>query len=84
MKLINIAGGTASCSEDCDQRGEDMPTRKFNFGDRVEGNDSRGSFCGRKGSVMGYNKGEYCIKFDDGREEWVPPGWLKHSSDLNP
>lgn len=62
-----------------------MPTRKFNFGDRVEGNDRKGSFWGRKGIVVAYEaRGQYWVKFNDGSTECVDTGWLNHASHLNP
>jgi hypothetical protein len=51
---------------------------KFNKGDRVIGNDKKASFRDRKGTIVNYEPRthEYLVRFDDGRNEYVNPGWL--------
>jgi hypothetical protein len=55
--------------------------RKFRDGMRVigkEGDEGKGSFRGRKGTVAGYVVGSgYLVKFDDGRDEYVYAHWLE-------
>jgi hypothetical protein len=55
-----------------------MGRRKFNIGDRVVGNNKRGSFWERKGTIIGYEPRthEYIVRFDDGLKEYVTPTWL--------
>lgn len=55
-----------------------MGRRKFNIGDKVIGNDKKGSFAERKGMIIGYNKmtHEYQVRFDNGEIEYVNSGWL--------
>jgi len=55
-----------------------MGRRKFNIGDRIIGNDKKASFRDRRGTVVEYwvLTGEYLVRFDDGRDEYVNPGWL--------
>jgi site-specific DNA-methyltransferase (adenine-specific) len=55
-----------------------MGGQKFNAGDRVIGNDKKASFRERPGAVIGYHRptNEYLVHFDDGREEYVNPGWI--------
>jgi hypothetical protein len=54
---------------------------RFSFkpGERVRGSDRKASFRGRQGTVVKYGpgKGEYLVKFDDGREEYVNTEWLE-------
>ena len=50
---------------------------KFNNGDKVIGNDKKGAFWGRKGTVVDYEKsGQYWVNFDDGAKEVVNSGWI--------
>lgn len=53
--------------------------RKFEIGSRVQGNDVRASFSTRPGTVLEYHDGthEYLVRFDDGRDEYVPAHWLE-------
>ena len=55
-----------------------MGRRKFNIGDRVIGNDKRGSFAGRKGTIVGYIReySQYQVLFDDGLTETVYSWWI--------
>jgi hypothetical protein len=57
-----------------------MGKLKFNMGDKVVGNDKKASFRERKGTVIGYEPKthEYLVRFDDDKEEYVNPAWLKH------
>jgi hypothetical protein len=51
--------------------------RKFKSGDRVIGNEKKGSFRGRKGTIVNYEpQGQYWVRFDDGRTECVDTGWI--------
>jgi len=51
---------------------------KFYAGDRVVGNDKRADYRECRGTVVKYGpgKGEYLVRFDDGREEYVNTEWL--------
>ena len=54
-----------------------MAERKFRAGDRVVGNDRKGSFWGRSGKVLDYIKpSQYWVRFDDGKVEAVDSSWL--------
>ena len=55
-----------------------MGRKKFDIGSRVIGNDKKASFKDRRGTVVKYwtPTGEYLIRFDDGRDEYVNPRWL--------
>ena len=51
---------------------------KFCPRDRVAGNDERADYRQCRGTVIKYGpgKGEYLVRFDDGREEYVNTEWL--------
>ena len=51
----------------------------FNPGQRVIGNDKKAAFRQREGTVVSYGpgRGEYLVRFDDGREEYVNTQWLE-------
>ena len=51
---------------------------KFYSGDRVVGNDKRADYREYQGTVVKYGpgKGEYLVRFDDGREEYINTEWL--------
>lgn len=53
-----------------------MTRTKFNIGDKVIGNDKKASFRERKGIVVSYLKGQYEVRFEDGRIEFVDSDWL--------
>jgi hypothetical protein len=55
-----------------------MGRRKFNVGDRVIGNDKKGSFWGRKGRIVGYIQeySQYQVLFDNGLTEVVYSWWI--------
>lgn len=55
-----------------------MGRRKFEIGDRVIGNDKKGSFAGRKGTIVGYIQeySQYQVLFDDGVTETVYSRWI--------
>lgn len=55
-----------------------MGRRKFNIGDRVIGNDQKGSFADRKGTIVRYIQeySQYQVRFDDGRTETVYSWWI--------
>lgn len=52
---------------------------KFYPGDRVIGNDKRADYRQCRGTAIKYGpgKGEYLVRFDDGREEYVNTEWLE-------
>ena len=51
----------------------------FHPGDRVKGNDKKADYRGDLGTVVKYGpgKGEYLVRFDDGREEYINTEWLE-------
>jgi len=55
--------------------------RKFSNGARVkgiEGDEGKGSFRGRAGTVLDYLSGSgYLVRFDDGRDEYAYAHWLE-------
>jgi hypothetical protein len=55
-----------------------MAKLKFSPGDRIRGNETRGSFWSRTGTVRKKipGKSEYWVMFDDGLEECVPSSWI--------
>jgi hypothetical protein len=55
-----------------------MGRLKFNTGDRIIGNDKKGSYWGRRGVIISYgpHKGEYLVHFDNGEDEYVNTEWL--------
>lgn len=53
-----------------------MARTKFNIGDKVIGNDKKASFRERKGVVVSYLKGQYKVRFEDDRTEYVDSEWL--------
>jgi len=55
-----------------------MGRRKFKIGDRVIGNNKKGSFAGRKGTIIGYVReySQYEVRFDDGRIETAYSWWV--------
>ena len=55
-----------------------MGRRKFKIGDRVIGNDKKGSFVDRKGTIVRYipEYSQYQVLFDDGRTETVYSWWI--------
>ena len=52
---------------------------KFYPGERVIGNDKKAAYRERRGTVVKYGpgKGEYLVRFDEGREEYVNAEWLE-------
>ncbi len=53
-----------------------MARTKFSIADKVIGNDKKASFRERKGVVVSYLKGQYEVRFEDGRTEYVNSNWL--------
>ncbi len=55
-----------------------MGRRKFKIGDRVIGNDKKGSFADRKGTIISYigEYSQYQVRFDDGKTETVYSWWI--------
>ena len=51
---------------------------KFTPGDRVIGNERKGSYWERPGTVLehGPGKSEYWVAFDDGQRECVVSSWI--------
>jgi hypothetical protein len=51
----------------------------FHPGQRVIGNDKKAAYRQREGTVVKYGpgKGEYLVRFDDGREEYINTEWLE-------
>jgi hypothetical protein len=60
-----------------------MGKRKFKIGDRVMGNDKKGSFADRKGTIIGYlpKYSQYQVRFDDGLTETVFSLWIDSLKD---
>jgi len=61
-----------------------MDRRKFNIGDRVIGNDNKGSFAERKGTIVGYIRqySQYQVLFDEGVTETVYSRWIDPLSEV--
>ena len=54
-----------------------MARRKFASGDRVIGNNNKGAFWGRKGTIVRYEApSQYYVQFDDGLRECTDSHWL--------
>ena len=55
-----------------------MGRRKFEIEDRVIGNDKKGSFADRKGTITGNipEYSQYQVLFDDGVTETVYSWWI--------
>jgi len=62
-----------------------MAKRKFDIGDKVIGNQKKGSFYGRKGKIVQYESGsQYWVAFDDGQKECVYSWWLEEWPSSSP
>ena len=61
-----------------------MGRRKFKIGDRIIGNDKKGSFADRKGTIVGYipEYSQYQVRFDDGKTETVYSWWIDRLKDV--
>lgn len=55
-----------------------MGRRKFKIGDRVIGNDKKGSFADRKGMIVGHIReySQYQVRFDDSKTETAYSWWI--------
>jgi hypothetical protein len=55
-----------------------MGKKKFNVGDKVIGNDKKGSYSNKNGTVLDYNKGthEYKVQLENGETHFVAPSWF--------
>lgn len=62
-----------------------MPTRKFDIGDKVVGNQKKASFHGQKGKIIRHeSNSQYWVEFDDGKRESVYSWWLDKQPSDNP
>jgi len=61
-----------------------MGRRKFKIGDRVIGNDKKGSFADKKGTITGYIReySQYHVLFDNGETHTVYSWWIDRLSEL--